>query len=71
MLNEWAVDGARDGEECEWLCGEAGDGHMTLADTAYFPFLERIDATLEKFKVSILHARQLFPFSRVLIGSVR
>lgn len=31
---------------------------MTLADVAYLPFMERIDATLEKFK-----ARMLLSFS--------
>lgn len=51
MLNEWAATGAEDGEACGWLCEGAGEGRMTLADIAYFPFLERIDATLEKFKV--------------------
>lgn len=47
LLNDWAAAGAEDDEECGWLCGEA----MTLADIAYFPFLERIDATLQPFKV--------------------
>lgn len=51
VLDGFAAEGADDDEACGWLCGKAGDGEMTLADVAYFPFLERIDATLEKFKV--------------------
>ncbi|CAM9470422.1 unnamed protein product [Scytosiphon promiscuus] len=45
-LNDFAAAGAGEGEACGWLCGET----MTLADAAYFPFLERIDATLSPFK---------------------
>lgn len=50
-LDDWAAAAAQGGETCGWLCGEAGEGRMTLADVAYFPFLERIDATLKPFKV--------------------
>lgn len=46
-LNDFAAAGATEGEACGWLCGET----MTLADVSYFPFLERIDATLSPFKV--------------------
>lgn len=53
-LDGFAAAAASTGEACGWLCGEAGEGRMTLADVAYFPFLERIDATLEKFKVICL-----------------
>ncbi|CAM9243640.1 unnamed protein product [Ectocarpus sp. 6 AP-2014] len=49
-LDAWAAASAGEGEACGWLCGEAGEGRMTLADVAYFPFLERIAATLEPFK---------------------
>ncbi|CAN0405950.1 unnamed protein product [Ascophyllum nodosum] len=49
-LNDWAAAGAGDGEDCGWLCGDVGEGRMTLADVAYFPFLERIDSTLKPFK---------------------
>nr|WEU39136.1 glutathione S-transferase [Saccharina japonica] len=49
-LDGWAADAAGEGEECGWLCGAAGEGCMTLADISYFPFLERIDATLKPFK---------------------
>lgn len=64
-LNDWAAAGAKDGEECGWLCGEAGGYEMTLADIAYFPFMERIDATLKTFKV-----RAGSPGHGVLIFSV-
>ncbi|CAM9822839.1 unnamed protein product [Pylaiella littoralis] len=49
-VDAWAAAASGEGEACGWLCGEAGEGCMTLADIAYFPFLERIDATLEPFK---------------------
>eukprot|EP00752_Nemacystus_decipiens_P016123 g14418.t1 len=49
-LEAWAAEGAKEGETCGWLCGEAGEGRMTLADIAYFPFLERISATLKPYK---------------------
>lgn len=52
-LDAWAAASAGEGEACGWLCGEAGEGRMTLADVAYFPFLERIAATLEPFKVGL------------------
>lgn len=50
-LDGWAKASAGEGEECGWLCGEDGKGCMTLADISYFPFLERIDATIKTFKV--------------------
>lgn len=50
-LDGWAAAAAGDGEICGFLCGDAANGHMTLADIAYFPFLERIEATLEPIKV--------------------
>eukprot|EP00903_Cladosiphon_okamuranus_P011550 g10873.t1 len=49
-LDAWAAAGAGEGEVCGWLCGEVGEGRMTLADIAYFPFLERISATLKPYK---------------------
>eukprot|EP00904_Undaria_pinnatifida_P013553 jgi/Undpi1/9328/HiC_scaffold_26.g11786.m1 len=49
-LDGWAKAAAEDGEACGWLCGEEGKGCMTLADISYFPFLERIDATIKPFK---------------------
>eukprot|EP00904_Undaria_pinnatifida_P013556 jgi/Undpi1/9330/HiC_scaffold_26.g11788.m1 len=49
-LDGWAKASAGEGEECGWLCGEDGKGCMTLADISYFPFLERIDATIKTFK---------------------
>lgn len=51
VLDEWAAAGAGDGEVCGWLCGETGGNRMTLADIAYFPFLERVEASLQRFKV--------------------
>ena len=51
-LDGWAADAAGEKEACGWLCGAAGNGSMTLADISYFPFLERIDATMKYFKVS-------------------
>ena len=53
-VDGWAADAAGEGEACGWLCGAAGDGCMTLADISYFPFLERIDATVKPFKVNEL-----------------
>lgn len=56
-VDAWAAAASGEGEACGWLCGEAGEGCMTLADIAYFPFLERIDATLEPFKVGVVTCR--------------
>lgn len=53
-LDGLAAAAAGEGEACGWLCGDAGEGRMTLADIAYFPFLERIDATIEPFKVGVV-----------------
>lgn len=50
-LEGFASAAAGEGEVCGFLCGDAAEGRMTLADIAYFPFLERIDATLKPFKV--------------------
>lgn len=50
-MDGFAFAAAGDGENCGFLCGDAAEGRMTLADVAYFPFLERIDATLKTFKV--------------------
>ncbi|CAM9946832.1 unnamed protein product [Discosporangium mesarthrocarpum] len=49
MLDEYAAKSEKEGGK-GWLCGKAGGGCMTLADIAYLPFMERIDATLKPFK---------------------
>lgn len=54
VLDDFAAAAGGEGEAAGWLCGKAGEGRMTLADVAYLPFIERIDATLEKLKARTL-----------------
>ncbi|CAM9437007.1 unnamed protein product [Choristocarpus tenellus] len=50
VLDQYAAKSVEEGGK-GWLCGKAGLGCMTLADMAYFPFMERISATLKPYKV--------------------